>query len=167
MSVCASAEDGVREKAGRGATRSRPLGLGSCGSVNREAAGEAEQAAETTPGRHQRQTGRNTQTTVSNIKKTEFFTQFYTHSHSVLLNWCHFKETGHWKRTHWRQLLLQIQHLQQMMDGTLNKTEPQSKSTVVFNDVKFNFSSSQHLNTSGWCWQLCIWILALRKNSIR
>ncbi len=97
VSVCASAEDGVREKAGGGAARSCPLGLGSSSSVDREAAGEAEQAAEATPGQHQRQTGRNTQTTVSNIKKTDFFfpTRFYAPSHSVLLNWCHFKETGH------------------------------------------------------------------------
>lgn len=67
-----SVEDGIREKARRAATRSHPLGLGSHSSVNGEAAGKTEQAAETTPGQHQRQTSRNTQTTVSNIKNEIF-----------------------------------------------------------------------------------------------
>lgn len=73
--ICASVEDGIGEKARRGATRSCPLGLGSNSSVIREAAGEAEQAAETTPGQHQRQTGRGTKT-VSHIKKTQLFAWF-------------------------------------------------------------------------------------------
>lgn len=87
--MCASVEDGIREKARRGATWSCPSGLGSYSSVNREAAGQTEQAAETTHGQHQRQTSPDTERTVSIVSK--IFTHVFTHgifkqklmSHSV------------------------------------------------------------------------------------
>lgn len=58
--TCAPPEDGVRKEAGGGTLRSPPLGLGSCGSADGEAAGQVQQTPEEEPGLCQRSVGSDT-----------------------------------------------------------------------------------------------------------
>ena len=76
--TCASVEDRSGEKARRGATWSCPRGLCSYSSFNRETASKTEQAAETTPGQHQRPTGTKTERTVSCLRRAEYIFSVYS-----------------------------------------------------------------------------------------
>lgn len=70
--IYAFAEKRIRKEERRGAARSCPLGFGSYGSADGEAAGQTEQTAETSPRQHQHQTCCIAET-VSIISKTHDF----------------------------------------------------------------------------------------------